>query len=123
MIMIFSMIKQFLFSDANTVTFEMRTSLEHLNKLLQHLFLVAKHVSVGERRNQHCVSFYGLWSIHTQGNFEFVIVVWHVKSWKFFSILRIGDKNLGDLIFGKLKFISLFLIIHYSERIMEQNYN
>jgi len=111
-----------LFSNANTVTFEIRISLEHLNKLL-HLFLVAKHVSIGERRNQHCVSFYGLWSIQTQGSFEFVIVVWHIKSWEFFSISRIGIKNLGGLIFGKLKLVTLFIIIHYSERIMEQNYS
>lgn len=33
-----------LFSNANMVTFGIRISLEHLNKLRQHLFLVAKHV-------------------------------------------------------------------------------
>lgn len=56
----------FLFSNANTVTFEIRISLEHFNKLLQHRFLAAKCVFVDKKRNQYCISFYGLWSIQIQ---------------------------------------------------------
>ena len=52
-----------LFSHADMVTFEIRISLEHLNKLhqLMAFLLVAKYVVfVGQGRNQQRISFYGL---------------------------------------------------------------
>lgn len=101
----------FLFSNASTVTSGIRISLGHLNKLFQCLFLVAKCVFVGKRRNQHCISFHGLWSIQTQASFEFVILVWHIILEILFYFKNWGQKPKKPFIWKNKTYNTFY---HYS---------